>query len=260
MKHGISSEPHAKVCYKRVMRSSHKQFQVDETGLHVNKEKPFIAASPDLIVSCKCCGKGVCEIKCPLSCKSEQPNADNYSHLCIVNETLSLKRSSEYYFQVMCQMACTSTHYCDFFVYSPFGYFLERIKFDCEEWVRIAQKVEQFWLNQVGPCLLEGYTEFRNKDNSTDHCYGKRSADNISASDKVQKPKGTKGVLTKKCIRLMYICNICQEECVDEPKTHSETSIECSVCKSWVHSNCTNIMPGNLPLDNERWKCDNCSF
>ena len=95
-------------------------------------------------------------------------------------------------------MACTSTKYCDFLVYSPLGYFFERIEFDCKEWMIKVGKVEQVWLNQVGPGLLEGYTEFRNKDNTTDHCYGNRLADNTLASDNVKKTKGSKDVLAKK--------------------------------------------------------------
>ena len=33
------------------------------SGLNLCKEKPFLAASPDGIVECDCCGKGILEIK-----------------------------------------------------------------------------------------------------------------------------------------------------------------------------------------------------
>ena len=33
----------------------------------INPQWPFIAVSPDGIIDCFCCGKGVLEIKCPYS-------------------------------------------------------------------------------------------------------------------------------------------------------------------------------------------------
>ena len=37
--------------------------QVEECGLFINLNHPFIGASPDGLVTCACCGEGVCEIK-----------------------------------------------------------------------------------------------------------------------------------------------------------------------------------------------------
>jgi hypothetical protein len=36
---------------------------VDDCGLFIDGEHPFIAASPDGLVNCECYGEGVCEIK-----------------------------------------------------------------------------------------------------------------------------------------------------------------------------------------------------
>ena len=49
------------------MRDDHIDFTVVPTGLHVNPSFPHLGASPDGIVSCCCCGKGLLEIKCPYS-------------------------------------------------------------------------------------------------------------------------------------------------------------------------------------------------
>ena len=69
MKHGLTNEPHAKRLYRRLMKKFNKGFTVKESGLIIHKTRPYIAASPDLVVSCKCCGVAVCEIKCHLDTK-----------------------------------------------------------------------------------------------------------------------------------------------------------------------------------------------
>ena len=46
----------------------HEYFEVEESGLFINTQHPFIGASPDGLLTCDCCGDGICEIKvCMLS-------------------------------------------------------------------------------------------------------------------------------------------------------------------------------------------------
>ena len=58
-------EQHAKKKLIEILRKTHKAFTVNESGLRVSTEYPYIAASPDLEGSCNCCGGIVVEIKCP---------------------------------------------------------------------------------------------------------------------------------------------------------------------------------------------------
>ena len=44
------------------------EFRVDEVGLCLMSDYPFLGASPDGIVSYACCGKGTLEIKVFLFC------------------------------------------------------------------------------------------------------------------------------------------------------------------------------------------------
>ena len=44
----------------------HNRFMKTDTGLDVMKERPFMAASPELLRHSECHGDGVCEIKCPI--------------------------------------------------------------------------------------------------------------------------------------------------------------------------------------------------
>ena len=41
----------------------HHNFKVEESGLFISTEYPFVGASPDGLVTCACCSDGVCEIK-----------------------------------------------------------------------------------------------------------------------------------------------------------------------------------------------------
>ena len=59
MKHGVAMEPHAKNMCVRLMKRSHKGFSARDCGLVLYKPKQYVAATPDLVYMCKCCGSGV---------------------------------------------------------------------------------------------------------------------------------------------------------------------------------------------------------
>ena len=42
----------------------HENFMVIQCGLILDPEFPFMGATPDGLVNCKCCDTGVLEIKC----------------------------------------------------------------------------------------------------------------------------------------------------------------------------------------------------
>ncbi len=45
------------------------KMNVSDRGLCVHPDFPYFGASPDGVVECDCCGRGVIEIKCPFSCR-----------------------------------------------------------------------------------------------------------------------------------------------------------------------------------------------
>ena len=59
--------------------SRHEDFTIEETGLFIDPDLPYLGASPDSIVSCTCCGKGVVEVKCPFCFKDGLPIEDDQS-------------------------------------------------------------------------------------------------------------------------------------------------------------------------------------
>ena len=60
---GCEHEQVAHSKYASMFEGTHEEFSVCDCGLFISTTYPFMGASPDGLVSCKCCGDGVCEIK-----------------------------------------------------------------------------------------------------------------------------------------------------------------------------------------------------
>ena len=70
----------------------------------------FLAATPDGITQCECCGNGVVEVKCPYCKKDSNPDtADG-----LVNG--SLKNDHQYYYQIQLQMFVCNVEHVDFVI------------------------------------------------------------------------------------------------------------------------------------------------
>ena len=65
----------------KVMKTS-KSWKQD---FFIDPSKPYLGASPDSIVNCKCCGKGVLEVKCPYCIKDGLPEESENS-FCMTKE------------------------------------------------------------------------------------------------------------------------------------------------------------------------------
>ena len=103
-------------------RTKHNNFSCKTTGLFISEYYPFLDASPVGVLTCKCCGFGVLEIKCPWKSRditgSEhiiQPESC-FSKNC---EEVFLKSKHRYYAQVQHQMFVTGAMYCGFEVFLP---------------------------------------------------------------------------------------------------------------------------------------------
>lgn len=156
MKHRISSEPAAKQAYTTLMKSMHQQFRSEDSGLVVHKDKSFISASPDLLVHCKCCGEGLCEVKCPESIKDQRPSPANVPYLISLEDgKVSLKKKHPYYYQIQGQMGILERKYCEFFVFTHHGHICVRETFDLEKFNEIMEDMTWFWENYIVDELLK---------------------------------------------------------------------------------------------------------
>ena len=116
--YGCKHEDTARQAYHEKLKMKHKNFIVIQCGLILDPEFPFMGATPDGLVNCKCCGSGVLEIKCPFSCKDKgfaKVASENPSFFLVDDDGhLQLKEDHAYYYQVQLQMKLCHVQYCDF--------------------------------------------------------------------------------------------------------------------------------------------------
>ena len=130
--YGCEHEKQAREDYKSQMMEKHTDFKVSPCGFFVDQTTPYIGASPDALVECTCCDKGVIEIKCPFCAKDEQSShavAEKCKSFCLekTESGLRLLRSHQYYMQCQLQMHVTGRLYCDFVVWHGAGLHIERL-------------------------------------------------------------------------------------------------------------------------------------
>ena len=154
LNHGKEYEPIAKEKYISLMKCNHKEFTFSESGLFVDPSRPYLGASPDLLVYCSGCGMGLSEMKIPFSIVNEMLSAKNLPYLVEHDNVTMLRKEHAYYAQIQGQLALARRTYCDFFVFTCVGYFMQRIYFDESYWHKLVNNLEFFFKNYVASELL----------------------------------------------------------------------------------------------------------
>lgn len=142
----------------------HPGFRIRECGLVVSSQHPFLAASPDRIMSCNCHGDMTIEVKCPFKHRSStlQQAVLEDNDFCLELDPgglFQLTKNHPYYFQVQLQMYVTgNTESCLFCVYLENDFACVEVPFDIDL-VRdeIIPKSKLFIINVVLPELLSRY-------------------------------------------------------------------------------------------------------
>ena len=145
---GRDNENVARQLYFDEYKTCHQKATIKTTGLHIYESKPFMAASPDGLVSCKCCGNGLVEIKCSYSHREETPEEiarDPNYHLYVEDNSVQLRHDSPWYTQIQGQLGIVNCKWCDFVFYTKRGFFTERVYFDVLKFNEIVKKCEHFF-------------------------------------------------------------------------------------------------------------------
>jgi len=129
---GCEHERNAIEAYSSSAKHNHSDLEVVEAGFFIDPERPYLGASPDSVLNCKCCGKGVIEVKCPHCIKEGLPEDNEVPGFCMTkdNDKWTLKRSHPYFYQIQLQMAVCDVTYGDFVVWTKTEYAVERIMRD----------------------------------------------------------------------------------------------------------------------------------
>ena len=147
---GRNNEGRAREAYREYAQREHMNFKIHSCGLFVDHNSPFLAASPDGLVSCDCCGAGVLEIKCPYTLKDSDPQLAPY----ITSDGVDHEHSSGYYQQIQGSMAITGRNYCDFIVWTSKGLLVRRVKYNDVYWrSEMLPHLTAFFSDVLGPVV-----------------------------------------------------------------------------------------------------------
>ena len=135
---------------------NHDGLQVLEAGLFVDIERPYLGASPDGIINCNCCGKGVLEVKCPFCIKEGLPGDLDQTNFCMTkqDDLWTLKRNHAYYYQIQLQLEVCKLSYCDFVVWTEKDFAVERIDADKQFFNSVLDSVQHFFVYGILPEIV----------------------------------------------------------------------------------------------------------
>lgn len=152
---GCQHEDEAVRCYTDSAQKNHDGLEVSKAGFVIDVDRPYIGASPDRLLNCKCCGKGVLEVKCPFCHKSELPEEED-NNFCMTKESgqWRLRREHAYYYQVQLQMHVCKVSYADFIVWTESEYVVERIAANDEFITSKMEAVTRFFTYGILPEII----------------------------------------------------------------------------------------------------------
>ncbi|KAK3922399.1 hypothetical protein KUF71_011868 [Frankliniella fusca] len=149
MQHGRMYEPEAK---KYLVSEG---YDVEECGLFIDQEMPFLGASPDGLIGLEM----VLEIKCPYSAfdilTKEEAIVDKVTYLKRVNGEIKLAKDHSYYYQIQGQLHVTQRQKCLFLVYAMHWTHIEEIERDDEFWNRsMRDHLKRFYEEALLPEIV----------------------------------------------------------------------------------------------------------
>ncbi|XP_078661878.1 uncharacterized protein LOC144905933 [Branchiostoma floridae x Branchiostoma belcheri] len=282
IKYGREMEADAKQALFEVFDKEHQEACCEPVGLVLSEQRAFLGASPDAVLSCKCHGQRVAELKCPMSCKDTAPSPTILPYLYESGDGLKLKTNHGYYAQCQGQMALTGYKLCSFYVYSPHGSIHIPVKFNKTYWEEIRDALDYFFKEYVAPELLTGRLK-RELDasasgevatSSTNHNTPSTSSavpgtadtshgliptfDGINLCQTVS-PLANSSTATVSVLSPV-ICPICAHPCLEQCSRFTEGSVGCDTCNMWFHFTCVGIQNDqqvdNLPT---LWQCSACA-
>ena len=153
---GCSHEADAVKAYIEAKSATHSNFRVQDAGLFISLEKPYIGATPDGIVMCDCCQKRTLEVKCPHCFKDNLPDED-VKGFCMKKDergSWTLRRDHTYYYQVQVQLNVCEVESGDFVVWTKGGIVVETIFKDKRFYDAALPLVEHFFVYGVLPEII----------------------------------------------------------------------------------------------------------
>ena len=141
---------------KEAYVSKNNNLHVHDCGLVVNPAYSFLAATPDGKV-CDGGHTGILEIKCPYSARNmtvaEAAHEIPTFFMATSGNSMKLKNTHQYFYQVQGQLMVTGAPFCDFVIYTSKDIHIERILPDTEVWEAMLSKLTLFYKQHITPFL-----------------------------------------------------------------------------------------------------------
>ena len=150
---GKQMEDTARTNYETEMKKIHMNFNVKAVGLTVRADEPYLAASPDGVFSCDCCGTGLLEIKCPYKYREGLEGSETDASFCL-DGNYDLRPTHPYYSQIQLQMYVSQMDMCDFMVWTKTSSIICRLRRDEPFLQETLPKAESFFMDHLLPELV----------------------------------------------------------------------------------------------------------
>lgn len=132
--------------------------KIDQCGLFVDPEHPFLGATPDGIIG----ETGIAEVKCPSSASNMTPDEAILARKCTfwsVNKQtkeMTVNKKHHYFYQVQGQLHVTRRQYCYFAMWTKKGIKVEKIEKDNNFWeTQMQEKLLKFYMDCLLPELVD---------------------------------------------------------------------------------------------------------
>ncbi|KAE8294785.1 hypothetical protein D5F01_LYC05702 [Larimichthys crocea] len=168
MSWGITKEAEVVRMYQRQKTSSGRPVQVLDCGLFIDDQRPWLAASPDGIVTDSRTGQWLLclEVKCPYKHRHgrvEDACRDDPAFCLEIRDeegrkpgqppAYRLKTSHSYFTQIQCQLAVTGLRQADLVVFTLKELAVVPVTFDPVFWEDTVSKLQVFYRDAVLPHL-----------------------------------------------------------------------------------------------------------
>ena len=132
---------------------THSMLNIRTVGLLVDHRRPYLAASPDGLVTCQCCSDRLLEIKCPYKHRDSTIKEIRDKDFCL-DSHLALKQTHRYYTQIQLQMEVFQLQDCDFFIFTNKDSFKVTVKKNQEFCDNLIDRCGNFFFKNILPELI----------------------------------------------------------------------------------------------------------
>ena len=153
MQYGIENEKKGMDQFLKIFKNEHIGVKVKNTGVILYERVPYIAGSPDGIVSCECHTESfLVEIKCPYRLKSV--GISGWKILEYLDARQKLKKNHTYMNQVNLYQGITGIKTAYFVVYAKDDVIIDTIDFDESFFRYQIYNMENYYKNHYLPTVL----------------------------------------------------------------------------------------------------------